>query len=620
MSAQVSAQIISMMADVGLVVDTLIVDGNIHRAPVSGKKGKPGWYVATEINGKIFGAYGDWSTNETHKFSNNEKGPSNLTKEEVAINKMIAEKTRKKREELQKQAAQDSLELWEASEPAREDHPYLLNKQIDPYGARLEKATGALLVNFKDAKGNHTTLQRIWAKSQIGKDEPDKRFFPCAKKQGSCHVIEGSNSKIYIVEGFATGVTVHENTQAKVLVAGDSGNILPVAKMARKVFGDLKNPANIIIAADNDYKKENNVGLEKAREAAKAIGAELVYPEGIEGTDFNDMAAEKGRAAVRQFFDNEKPLSTFTSVKKVMENDYPAIKWAVEGIIPEGLTILAGRPKFGKSWLMLGLSYAIATGGQAWSFGETQKGTVHYLALEDSERRIKDRILNMEGYFDTYPDNLFIYTDFPRIGEGFVREVGRILVEHPDTAVIIVDTLQKIRPMSNGGKRNLYQAEYEDYERLQKFSIKHGVPIICVHHTRKGSPGRITNPMDEMSGSSGIQGVADTLIVCVRDGNTGVMHVTGREVNEEDYPLEFIKSNMTWQLSPPEAQQIDTSGMMLSDFFKTHAEITAKQAAETFNLNERRAREKLANFVDIGKLIISRTEGRKKFFSPTEIF
>ena len=99
--------------------------------------------------------------------------------------------------------------------------------------------------------------------------------------------------------------------------------------------------------------------------------------------------------------------------------------------------------------------------------------------------------------------------------------------------------------MLNGGKRNLYQAEYEDYEWLQRLSIQRGVPVICIHRTRKSSPGAKTNPMDEMGRSTGIQGVADTLIVCVGDGNTGTMHVTGREVNEGDYPLEVSKMNMT---------------------------------------------------------------------------
>lgn len=201
-----------------------------------------------------------------------------------------------------------------------------------------------------------------------------------------------------------------------------------------------------------------------------------------------------------------------------------------------------------------------------------------------------------------------------------MRETERLINEDQDIGVIIIDTLQKIRPKSKGGKRNLYQAEYEDYERLQKLSIKHGVPIICIHHTRKSTPGKKNNPMDEMSGSTGIQGVADTLIVCVREGNKGTMHVTGREVNEEDYPMEFIKLNMTWKLSSPEAQQIDIGPMMLGDWFKSNSEITAKEAAEIFNINERRAREKLADLTTAEKLFVCRTEGRKKFFSPTEIF
>lgn len=232
-------------------------------------------------------------------------------------------------------------------------------------------------------------------------------------------MIDGRTDRIFICEGFATGASINEVTGNKVLVAINANNILPVAKVARQMFGTWNNHAHIIIAADNDHRKEKNVGLKKAREAAEQIAADLVYPKGINGTDFNDLVAERGPAVARSILFDEKPLATSISVKKIMDTDYPVIKWAVEGIIPEGLTILAGRPKFGKSFLMLGLSYAISTGTQAWDYGPTKKGNAYYLALEDSERRIKDRILSMEGYFDTYPDNLHIYTDFPRIGEGF---------------------------------------------------------------------------------------------------------------------------------------------------------------------------------------------------------
>lgn len=621
------------MRSKGLQAENIITDNQIKRVPVAGKKGKPGWYVATEINGKIFAHYGDWTTGEKYAFKNGQEDAYTLTDEERIALDLLAEQERRERARKQEKAAKLSLDVWEAAKPVPEDHPYLQTKGIKAHEARFEEATGALLINLKDRNGNHASIQRIWDESQLqSPDAPGKKLFKYGKKQGCCHVIDGKTDRIFICEGFATGATINEETKCKVLVAIDSGNLLHVAKIAREMFGDWKNAQHIIIAADNDWKKaeeidprtgkkKENVGLKKAKEAAEAIGADLIKPEGIEGSDFNDMRNEKGPEATKSALLDEKPQVQSKTFKEIMEATYPDIRWAVEGIIPEGLTILAGRPKFGKSWLMLGLTYAIATGSLAWEYGRTRKGNSYYLALEDSFRRIRDRGLSMEGYINEYPDNMHVFTGFPRIGEGFLREVERIIKNDDKIGVIVVDTLQKIRPKSKGGKRNLYQAEYEDYERLQRLAIHYGIPVIAIHHTRKGGQnGKNSNPMDEMSGSSGIQGVADTLIVCTRDGNQGVMHVTGREVNEEDYPMEFNKRNMTWKLSAPEAHQLDTGPMMLSNWFESNVEITVKEAAEVFDVNERTASRKISKLVEEGKLVVHRNEGPLKFYSPTDIF
>jgi phage/plasmid primase-like uncharacterized protein len=615
------SQLISALNNAGLKADSVIPDSQIHRVKVAGKKGLPGWYVAKEFNGKLFASFGDWSTQQKYTFKNGQEDACNLSAEELITLSTLAEQERQEFERRQQKAAEISLKVWQEAGPVPLDHPYLINKGISPHEARFEAKTGAILIDLIDRNGNHVSIQRIKDKSQLqSEDEPSKRLFKYGQKKGCCHVIEGNADKIFICEGFATGATINELTGFKVLVAVDSGNILYVARITREKYPDWKNPKPIIIAADNDHKKKVNVGLEKAREAAEEIGAEVIFPEGIEGTDWNDHCAEKGPEATRAALLQEKPRVKSLTAQEIMETVYPPIKWAVEGIIPEGLTIIAGRPKFGKSWMMLGLCYAVANGLPAWDYGRTKKGSVYGLFLEDSYRRIQDRMKSMEGYFDTFPPNLHIFTDFPRIGSGFIRELERLIKADKNTGVVIVDTLQKVRPKSAGGKRNLYQAEYEDFERLQKVAIYYGIPIIAIHHTRKGGHGKESNPMDEMSGSTGIQGVADTLIVCSRDGDKGKMYVTGREVNEEEYPMQFNKRNMTWKVFNPDAKQIEIGGLLLNEWFEKNCEICAAELAELENINLRRAQEKLSAAEAEGKLRLSRLEGRKKFYSPTEIF
>ena len=324
---------------------------------------------------------------------------------------------------------------------------------------------------------------------------------------------------------------------------------------------------------------------------------------------------------------HETPVDKVKSVTiaTIMRTQYKKIRWAVPGIIPEGMTVLAGRPKFGKSWLMLGLAYAVATGSKAWGFVDVEKASVHYLALEDSERRIQDRIWQMEGYFDEYPENLHIYTDFPRIGDEFAVELTRILDRDPATGLIIIDTLQKVRPVTGGkrGNANLYQVEYEDYEKIQKWSISAGIPVICVHHTRKGDPSKSGNPFDEVSGSTGIQGVADTLIVCDRakGSNDGIMYVTGREVCEENYPMYFETGTMTWELKASETE-MDSGPFMLSTWFMDHEFITVKEAAKLWGINQRTAMRKLDALVESQELIKNKDISKKNLatYYPENLF
>lgn len=598
-----SADLTRALQEFGMIVDKPPrTDGTVCRYRMDGKRERAGFVIAKEVNGKYYATYGTWTDRtRDQRWTDNGAGTPHCDLQWAQTDQEAA----RKRAEAQARAAKVCADMWEQAKPC-ESHPYLDAKRVQAHGCRVLR--GMLLVPFYTPEGAVSTLQRIFPSGK-------KMLQPDGRISGCCFPIGGNEDRIFICEGFATGATINELTGNKVLVAYSTSNLLPVARSAREKWPKGK----IILAADNDHATEGNPGIKAAKAAAEAIGAEVVVPECPPGTDFNDLAQDRPGRAVEILTGNIPKLS----VAEIMATDYKPIKWAVSGIIPEGLTILAGRPKFGKSWMMLGLAYAVATGVDAWNFGATTRGTVYYLALEDSPRRIKDRIGAMEGYFDTYPDNLFILTNFPRIGDGFAERMREIIETTPDLGLIIIDTLQKVRPLSGGGKRNLYQAEYEDFEALQKMAISSGVPIIAVHHTRKRSTrGEPSNPIDEISGSTGIQGVADTLIACMRDGNKGEMHVTGREVDEEAYPMEFIRYNMTWKVSSPEEKQIDIGTMILSDWFKSHEAITAKEAADVFGVSLRTSKRKLKSLADSGKLTADTPANPKDpiSYKPAEIF
>ena len=195
-----------------------------------------------------------------------------------------------------------------------------------------------------------------------------------------------------------------------------------------------------------------------------------------------------------------------------------------------------------------------------------------------------------------------------------------LITENPKLGLIIVDTLAMIRPPSSGS-RNLYQAEYEDFHKVQKLAIMKSVGIVCIHHTRKESHAKSTgDKIDEMSGSTGLQGVADTLIMCERDGPKGSMYVRGREVKEETYEMKFNMGNLTWELARTNSNSLDIGPLMLDEFFKTHQSISVKDAADLYRTNQQMARRKLDKLVEEEKMRVEFDAKGRKYYFPTKIF
>src|SRR5262249_15790003 len=151
---------------------------------------------------------------------------------------------------------------------APNDHPYLLRKNVKPYGIKCA-GSGHLLVPVR-INGRIRSLQIINAGGE-------KRFLPGGQVAGGYFAIGAGagGDTIYLAEGFATGATVHAATGGAVYVAFNAGNLLLVAKMLRDKFSG----AEIIICADDDNRTEGNPGLTKAKEAARIIGARVAIPK-----------------------------------------------------------------------------------------------------------------------------------------------------------------------------------------------------------------------------------------------------------------------------------------------------------------------------------------------------
>ena len=232
--------------------------------------------------------------------------------------------------------------------------------------------------------------------------------------------------------------------------------------------------------------------------------------------------------------------STFLNAADLMTRHFDPIKYVVPGYIAEGLTLFAGAPKLGKSWLVLLWALLVASGGE-WGGVRCLQGIVLYLALEDNLRRLQDRLRKL-GL--PVPADLFFTTEWERSTAG-VKAIRQWIAEHPDTKLIIVDVLAMFRPLKRDRDQQQYEADYAVVKELQAVALETGVAIVVVHHTKKGGG---SDAYETISGTLGLNGAADTLMVLIRDQNGCVLSVKGRDVQELDVAVEFDPANCRWSV------------------------------------------------------------------------
>ena len=231
----------------------------------------------------------------------------------------------------------------------------------------------------------------------------------------------------------------------------------------------------------------------------------------------------------------------FVSGADIQAMDLPDLQWVIEGMLPEGLAIIAGRPKQGKSRMAMNIVAAVAQEmGKALGSLDVAHGRVLVLALEDSERRLKRRLTEIGAW----PEKLVFTTKWE---PGNVAAFEEFLDAHPDTKVIIIDTYGRWVPPSEKG-RNPYESSVANLAILQAIAMERHIAIVLVMHTRKSEA---AEAIDEISGDTGLSGTADTIWVLKRvPGQTsdGILHVTGRDVELESYALDWDERLFSWKL------------------------------------------------------------------------
>ena len=260
---------------------------------------------------------------------------------------------------------------------------------------------------------------------------------------------------------------------------------------------------------------------------------------GVSPAERKSKTTEKIKRRNKSVNENEK--LTVIDGETLMDMRLEPTAHAVKTFLPQGLCILGGAPKIGKSWLVLDLCVRIAKGEAIWNM-ETKRGTALYLCLEDSYARIQERLNSIT---DEVPPNIFFAVGAKTMAEGLCGQIREFVSEHPDTVIAAIDTFQIVRKSDTDIS---YGNDYQEIRVLKALADELKITILLVHHLRKQGD---SDPFNKLSGSTGISGAADAayiLDVSRRSQNGATLYCTGRDIDYREIELRFCKEKCLWEV------------------------------------------------------------------------
>lgn len=251
-----------------------------------------------------------------------------------------------------------------------------------------------------------------------------------------------------------------------------------------------------------------------------------------------------------EFFKKIDPsyMKTVT-MQELYQDIYSKKPPVIEGLLYQGTYLFVGSPKIGKSFFMAQLAYHVSTGTPLWDY-PVKKGAVLYLALEDDYRRLQERMYRMFGTDST--ENLYFSVSSKPLGNGLTDQLSGFIREHPDTTLVIIDTLQKIREVDSDSYS--YAKDYEIINQLKQFSDSWGICLLLVHHTRKQ---KSSDNFDMISGTNGLLGCADGAFMLykeTRTSNKATLEISGRDQQDQKIHLIRDEEKLCWNFEKAETE------------------------------------------------------------------
>lgn len=274
--------------------------------------------------------------------------------------------------------------------------------------------------------------------------------------------------------------------------------------------------------------------------------------------DEDKLYWKKDKGYKKEKYEEKKKLDSIPksiTLKDLLEMDIKPPHIVVENMLYQGLTILAGAPKVGKSWLCLDLCISICSGKPFLGF-KTNKCDCLYLALEDSYYRLKERTKKVLKTEKIVPEGFRLNIFANPLNEGLLEQLQDELKENPNTKLIIIDTLQKIRGTPNKTD-SMYGYDYKEMTKIKSFADEHKICIVVIHHLKKGDE---DDTFDKINGSTGLRGAADTTIILskIKDKKEVKFSIEGRDVESNEKLLIFNKDTLKWKVTCENLETLET--------------------------------------------------------------
>ena len=256
--------------------------------------------------------------------------------------------------------------------------------------------------------------------------------------------------------------------------------------------------------------------------------------------NFDDIQAEEMKEYFKRM-NNPYYLHTKT-MTNLYDEVYQPKTPVIENLLYSGTYLFVGAPKVGKSFFMSQLAYHISSGIDLWNY-KVNKGTVLYLALEDDYARLQHRLYTMFGECEN--GKFHLSTQSHQLNNGLDKQLDGFLEENPDTRLIIIDTLQKVRELS--GDKYSYASDYDIVTKLKKFSDNKNICLLLVHHTRKQQS---DDCFETISGTNGLLGAADGAFLLHKEKRTtsnAMLDVVGRDQQDQRLYLKFNRERCLWE-------------------------------------------------------------------------